>query len=57
MKSKIKYWQTRSQAFEQDKKFLQSQVYESKRQNKLLKIAIARLQGELSKKDEEIVKV
>jgi hypothetical protein len=49
---KIKYWQARAQAFEQDKNFLQNQMIESKRQNKLLKLAIARLQGELEKKEE-----
>lgn len=51
---KIKYWQTRSQTNEQDKNFLQSQVIESKRQNKLLKLAIGRLQGELERKEEQI---
>jgi hypothetical protein len=28
---RIKYWQARAQAFEQDKNFLQSQIIESKR--------------------------
>lgn len=51
---KIKYWQARAQAFEQDKNFLQSQMIESKRQNKLLKLAIARLQGELERKEEQL---
>lgn len=49
---KIKYWQARAQAFEQDKNFLQAQIIESKRQNKLLKLAIGRLQGELEKKED-----
>lgn len=51
---KIKYWQARAQAFEQDKNFLQSQIIESKRQNKLLKLAIGRLQGELERKEEQL---
>jgi chromosome segregation ATPase len=51
---KIKYWQARSQAYEQDKNFLQSQIIESKRQNKLLKLAIGRLQGELERKEEQL---
>lgn len=40
--------------FKQEKNFLQSQIIESKRQNKLLKLAIGRLQGELEKKEEII---
>lgn len=51
---KIKYWQARSQAYEQEKNFLQSQIIESKRQNKLLKLAIGRLQGELERKEEQL---
>ena len=54
MLEKIKYWQARAQAFEQDKNFLQAQIIESKRQNKLLKLAIGRLQGELEKKEEQL---
>ena len=51
MKEKARYWKSRSDAFEQDKVFLQDQVLESKRKNKLLKTAIARLQEELDQKD------
>ena len=40
---KIKHWQARATAFEQDKNFLQNQIIESKRQNKLLKLAIGRI--------------
>ena len=42
LNEKIKTWTSRAQAFEQDKNFLQGQVFESKRQNKLLKLAIGR---------------
>ena len=42
---KIKKWQSRSNNFEQERDFLQKQVLESKRQNKLLKLAIGRLQN------------
>ena len=45
---------SRAQAFEQDKNFLQSQIIESKRQNKLLKLAIGRIQGELEQRDQTI---
>ena len=51
MKEKNKYWKSRAEAFEQDKNFLQDQVLESKRQNKLLKLAINRLQEEIALKD------
>lgn len=43
MNEKIKHWMARAQAFEQDKNFLQNQIIESKRQNKLLKLAIGRI--------------
>jgi len=48
----IKYWKTKSMGYEQEKNFLQSQIMESKRQNKLLKLAIGRLQNEIEKKEE-----
>lgn len=51
MREKIKFWTARSDAFELDKNFLQNQIIESKRQNKLLKLAIGRLQQELDQKD------
>lgn len=54
MNEKIKHWQARATAFEQDKNFLQNQIIESKRQNKLLKLAIGRIQGELEQRDETI---
>ena len=44
----------RAQAFEQDKNFLQNQIIESKRQNKLLKLAIGRIQGELEQREQKI---
>lgn len=40
---KIKKWQSRANNFEQERDFLQKQVLEAKRQNKLLKLAIGRL--------------
>ena len=54
---RIRYLHARSQALEQDKEFLQNQIIESKRQNKLLKLAIGRLQNELDKKDEVITQI
>lgn len=51
LREKQKYWKSRAEAFEQDKHFLQDQVLESKRQNKLLKLAISRLQDEIKLKD------
>jgi hypothetical protein len=43
----IKKWQSRANNFEQERDFLQQQVLESKRQNKLLKIAITRLKDQV----------
>ena len=37
----IKNWTSRAQIFEKDKKFLQNQVIDSKRKNKLMKLAMA----------------
>ena len=54
LNEKIKHWTARAQAFEQDKNFLQTQIIESKRQNKLLKLAIGRIQGELEARDQRI---
>ena len=54
MNEKIKHWMARAQAFEQDKNFLQNQIIESKRQNKLLKLAIGRIQGELEQREQTI---
>ena len=48
---RIRFLHARSQALEQDKEFLQNQIIESKRQNKLLKLAIGRLQNDLDHKD------
>lgn len=45
---KIKKWQSRSNNFEQERDFLHAQVLESKRQNKLLKLAIGRLQTQIA---------
>lgn len=47
MTKDIKKWQSRSNNMEQERDFLQQQVLESKRQNKLLKMAINRLQSQL----------
>ena len=54
LNEKIKHWMARAQALEQDKNFLQTQIIESKRQNKLLKLAIGRIQGELESRDQTI---
>lgn len=47
MSKQIKKWQSKSNNMEQERDFLQQQVLESKRQNKLLKMAINRLQSQL----------
>jgi chromosome segregation ATPase len=47
----IKYWKTKAQGYEQEKNFLQQQIMDAKRQNKLLKLAIGRLQNELDEKE------
>ena len=47
----IKMWKTKAQGYEQEKNFLQQQIMDAKRQNKLLKLAIGRLQNELEEKE------
>ena len=47
----IKYWKTKAQWYEQEINFLQQQIMDAKRQNKLLKLAIGRLQNELDEKE------
>ena len=54
MSDKIKNLQARAQALDQDKNFLQSHLIESKRQNKLLKLAIGRLEMEVNQRDKTI---
>lgn len=54
LKERIKFFSARADAFEQDKNFLQNQIVDCKRQNKLLKLAIGRLQEELDGKDKII---
>lgn len=44
-------WKTKAQILEEDKKFLECQIKDAKRHNKLLKLAIGRLQKELEEKD------
>ena len=51
---KIKHEQALKKTTEQEKNFLQQQIIESKRQNKLLKLAIGRLQSELERKEEQL---
>ena len=54
---KTKYWKSRCEAFEMDKSFLQDQVLESKRKNKLLKLAINRMQVEIKDKDDVLKEI
>ena len=54
MNETIKYWKTKALGYEQEKNFLQQQIMEAKRQNKLLKLAIGRLQNELEKKEVDV---
>lgn len=51
LQERVKHWMARAQGFEQDMHTLQNQIIESKRQNKLLKLAIGRLQSMVDKKD------
>lgn len=46
----VRYWKTKAQGQEQENKFLQQQIMDAQRQNKLLKLAIGRLQNELDEK-------
>ena len=54
LQERVKHWMARAQGFEQDMHTLQNQIIESKRQNKLLKLALGRLEGEMAKKDQMI---
>jgi len=54
LQEKIKHWVSRAQAFEQEKNFLQGQLIESKRQGKILKLTIGRIQSELELRDKKI---
>lgn len=51
LQDKVKHWSTRAKGFEQDMNTLQNQIIESKRQNKLLKLAVGRMQAMLDKKE------
>lgn len=54
LQERVKSWMARAQGFEQDMHTLQNQIIESKRQNKLLKLAIGRLQSMMDKKEQVI---
>jgi nucleoid-associated protein YejK len=45
-------WRSKAENLDEDCKFLQKQVKETKKQNQLLKLAITRLQFELERKEE-----
>ena len=48
-REKIKFWKGKTEMFESEKNFLYNQTMETKKKNKLLKVAIGRLQSELEK--------
>lgn len=56
-REKIKYWRTKLEECEHEKNFLYNQVMMAKKKNKLLKVAITKLQSELevqtANKDEQ----
>jgi hypothetical protein len=43
LREKIKFWKNKAEAFENEKDFLYKQTMETKKKNKLLKIAIGKL--------------
>ena len=47
LRQQLKYWKAKAQQEEFDKNFLYKQILETKKQNKLLKMSITRLQKEL----------
>ena len=49
LREKIKFWKSKSDAFENEKDFLYKQTMETKKKNKLLKIALGKLQSEMDK--------
>ena len=51
LQERVKHWMARAQGFEQDMHTLQNQIIQSKRQNKLLKLALNRVQNEVEKKE------
>jgi hypothetical protein len=49
LREKIKHWKNKAEMFESEKNFLYKQTMDTKKKNKLLKVAIGRLQSELDK--------
>ena len=54
LNEQIRHWTSRSEALEQERNFLQTQIIEHKRQNKLLKLAISDIYSELAERDKTI---
>ena len=57
LRKKIKEMRTKNQELESDKEFYYKQLMEEKKKNKLLKLAIGRMQMELDKPSDDKVKV
>ena len=49
MKEKVKYWKNKSEMFESEKAFLHKQTLDTKKKNKLLKVAVGKLQQEVER--------
>ena len=49
LREKIKFWKNKAEMFENEKDFLYNQTMQTKKKNKLLKVAIGKLQNELEK--------
>ena len=53
LREEIKYWKKKYQTEESEHQFYQTSAMESKRKNKLLKVAVGRLQHEYDKLQEK----
>lgn len=49
MKQKVKFWKNKADTYESEKAFLHKQTLDTKKKNKLLKVAVGKLQQEVER--------